>query len=64
MLPVPLQALPPFLTRLGTLAAVLPWGMSQKPPWMVVDVVVQDEFTHDIVMASDGDPRALVLDCT
>jgi len=61
---VPLEALLEFLTRLGTLGRVLPWGLAQKPPWVVVDVVVQDEFTHDIVMAAEGDPRTLVLDCT
>jgi hypothetical protein len=35
------------------------------PPWAVVDVVVQDEFTHDVVFAPDGGARdAIVLDCT
>ncbi len=49
---------------LGTLARVLPWGLSADPQWVVVDVVVQDEYTHDIVLGSKTDPRALVLDCT
>ena len=49
---------------LGTLARVLPWGLAQRPPWMVVDVVIQDEYTHDVVLGADGDPRALILDCT
>ncbi|HVK72968.1 MAG TPA: hypothetical protein VM734_06590 [Kofleriaceae bacterium] len=42
-------------------------GLRLSPSWTVVDVIVQDEFTHDVVMAPDGasagDP-ALVLDCT
>ena len=49
---------------LGTLARILPWGLTAKPQWVVVDVVVQDEYTHDVVLGSDADPRALVLDCT
>lgn len=61
---VPIEYLPAFLQRLGTLSHVLPWGMAQRPPWIVVDVVVQDEYSHDVVMASAGDPRALILDCT
>lgn len=49
---------------LGTLARVLPWGLAQKPEWTVVDVVIQDEFTHDVILGTATDPRALVLDCT
>jgi hypothetical protein len=49
---------------LGTLARVLPWGLAVRPQWTVVDVVIQDEYTHDIVLGSDEDPRALILDCT
>ena len=60
---VPITALTDFLTRLGTLARVLPWGMAHKPPWIVVDVVIQDEYTHDVILGSDGDPRAIILDC-
>lgn len=61
---VPIEALTGFLTRLGTLARVLPWGLAQNPSWIVVDVVIQDEFTHDIILGSTGDSRAIVLDCT
>lgn len=61
---VPIEALCGFLTRLGTLARVLPWGLSHNPPWLVVDVVIQDEFTHDVMLGSEGDARAIVLDCT
>lgn len=61
---VPIEMLTQFLTRLGTLARVLPWGLAQTPQWIVVDVVIQDEFTHDVILGSQGDARALVLDCT
>ena len=49
---------------LGTLARVLPWGLAVQPQWLVVDVIIQDEYTHDIVLGAEADPRALVLDCT
>lgn len=61
---VPIEALTDFLTRLGTLAQVRPWGLAQKPPWVVADVVIQDEFTHDIILAQAGTAKALILDCT
>ena len=61
---VPIEALTDFLKRLGTLAQVLPWGLSQKPQWMVADVVIQDEYTHDIVLTQEGTQKALLLDCT
>ena len=49
-----------------TLAEALVAGLRMTPPWSVVDVVVQDEYTHDLVFQTDGDPGgpALVLDCT
>ena len=56
------------LARLEALAArgldvVLRWGWAQTPPLEVVEVVVQDEFTHDVVMRWRGD-RHLVFDTT
>jgi hypothetical protein len=50
----------------GTLAEALVAGLRMTPPWSVVDVVVQDEYTHDLVFQADGDPGgpAVVLDCT
>jgi hypothetical protein len=59
-----LQPLAATLQFLGTLARVLPWGLSVRPQWLVVDVVIQDEYTHDLILGSVDDPRALVLDCT
>jgi len=34
-----------------------------RPAWKVIDVVVQDEYTHDVVLGT-GDGRWLVLDVT
>lgn len=59
--------------RCGSLAEAIVAGLALAPPWSVVDVVVQDEFTHDLVMAPGaGAPAAaaaaggpaIVLDCT
>jgi len=35
---------------LRTLQDVVRWAFSQTPPSDVADVVVQDEFTHDVVV--------------
>ncbi len=49
----------------GTLAEAILVGLRLAPAWSVVDVIVQDEFTHDVVMANDGGAGpAIVLDCT
>jgi hypothetical protein len=34
---------------LATLHSVLRWALAESPPAEVVDVVVQDEFTHDVI---------------
>ncbi len=33
-----------------TLEDVVHWGLAQSPIQMVKDVVVQDEYTHDVVL--------------
>lgn len=33
-----------------TLEDVVRWGLAQKPPRLVERVVVQDEYTHDVVV--------------
>lgn len=33
-----------------TLEDVVRWGLAQKPARLVADVVVQDEYTHDVVI--------------
>jgi hypothetical protein len=45
-------------TQLDTLEDIIHWGLAQSPPWMIVDVVVQDEYTHDAVV---GGPGAVTL---
>ncbi len=49
-------------TALDTLEAVLAWAREQQPPYPLVDVVVQDELTHDVIVA--GGPAYLVFDST
>lgn len=50
------------LASLWSLQDVVRWGFAQSPAYMVVDVIVQDEFTHDVVMHA-GDIY-LVFDST
>ena len=68
------------LAACGSLSSALRVGLAQTPPWVVVEVIVQDEFTHDVVFAPSPDGAlgelraqraaepepgpALVLDCT
>ena len=37
-----------------TLEDVVRWGVAQSPPVLVADVVVQDEYTHDVVVPYPG----------
>lgn len=38
-----------------TLEDVVRWGLAQRPPRLVERVVVQDEYTHDVVLGwADG----------
>jgi hypothetical protein len=46
-----------------TLADALRFGFLQRPAWDVAEIVVQDEFTHDVVIAGPA-PAFLVLDTT
>jgi len=50
-------------TRLDTLEDVLRVGFLQRPAWQLLDVVVQDEFTHDVVVLGPA-PAFLVFDTT
>jgi hypothetical protein len=50
------------LPELPTLADVVRFGLAQSPPQTIVDVVVQDEFTHDVVLPWNG--QYLVFDAT
>lgn len=61
MAPAERAVLEQELAALGTLHDLIQWGLARG--WMVSAVVVQDEYTHDVVMpASAG--RALVFDST
>ncbi len=43
------------LRPLPTLKSVLEWGLARRPPAEFVDVVIQDEFHHDVIVRiSDG----------
>jgi hypothetical protein len=48
-------------TRLATLEDVVRAGFTQQPSWEIVDVIVQDEFTHDVIVRG---PAYLVFDTT
>ncbi|MCY1015543.1 hypothetical protein [Pyxidicoccus sp. MSG2] len=51
------------LAPLTLLQDVVRWGFAHTPPRDVAEVVVQDEFTHDVVVPwKDG--RYLVFDTT
>jgi len=52
--------------RLDTLEDVLRFGFTQRPAWELVDVIVQDEFTHDVVIEGPAGPAPafLVFDTT
>ncbi len=38
-----------FVSGLLTLEQVIAWGIGQTPPRMIVNIVVQDEYCHDVV---------------
>jgi hypothetical protein len=50
------------IPRHNTMEEVVRWGLMAKPPRVVHSIVVQDEYTHDVVMPW-GD-RFLVYDTT
>ena len=57
-----LSALETEVAKLTILQDVIRWGFSQTPPSDVTDVVIQDEFTHDVVLPWRG--VFLVFDTT
>jgi len=48
---------------LGCLADVIRWGVRTVPERLIVDVIVQDEYTHDVIL-DYGDGLFLVFDTT
>ncbi len=56
---IPMDPAPP---RLRTLEEVVRWMAAQPAPCAIVEVVAQDEFTHDVVVQQGA--RWLVFDTT
>lgn len=52
-------ALAEALRRNATLQDVLEWCAGHAPPGRLVDVVVQDELTHDVVIELGGGLHAV-----
>jgi hypothetical protein len=45
------------------LAEAVAWGCAHTPPLVVADVIVQDEYTHDVLLPY-RDGRFIVYDTT
>ena len=58
-----LESIEAVVARQKTLEDVVRWGLSRTPPRLVERVVVQDEYTHDVVVRW-GDGVYLVYDTT
>ena len=43
------------LEPIATLAGAIPWALRQSPPAEFVQVVVQDEYTHDVIVRVAAD---------
>ena len=52
-----------IVQALGTLGDVLAWARAQAGPWLVAEIVTQDEYTHDVVLEASGRPY-LAFDTT
>jgi hypothetical protein len=48
---------------IDTLEDVLRFGFTQRPAWELAEVIVQDEFTHDVIIEGPA-PAFLVFDTT
>jgi hypothetical protein len=55
--------LAPRLQAQRTLGDVLSWGRAQAPPRSVTEIITQDEYTHDVIVALEA-PYYLVFDTT
>ncbi len=58
-----LAAIDPVVSGQRTLEDVVRWGLAMSPARLVERVVVQDEYTHDVVMRW-SDALYLVYDTT
>ena len=61
--PSELTRLEQELGGLSSLERVLAWGRAQLPPRVIDDILTQDEYTHDVVIAID-EGKYLVFDTT
>ena len=61
--PVERSDLTTAIQSLRTLADVLAWAPTRHPPRSVVEIVTQDEYTHDVVLPFGGD-HFLAFDAT
>jgi hypothetical protein len=61
--PETLASIEVIVTGQRTLEDVVRWGLAQRPARLVERVVVQDEYTHDVVIAWAHDVY-LVYDTT
>lgn len=50
--------------RCGNLGEAILVGLRQAPAWEVVEVIIQDEYTHDVILQGAPGGPAIVLDCT
>ena len=50
------------LPSLRSLEDVLAWAFAQRPPAELLEVIVQDEFTHDVIVRHGAE--YLVFDTT
>ena len=50
------------VSGLRILAEVVAWAAARSPRARIADVVVQDEFTHDVIV--EAPPEWLVFDAT
>ena len=48
------NALRAELAQLGSLHALIQWGLRREPPLVIADVVIQDEFSHDVLLPYAG----------
>ncbi|MEM6991020.1 MAG: hypothetical protein AAF721_10995 [Myxococcota bacterium] len=63
-MPAPeLQALERVVGGHGSLRSVVHWALNSTPERTIEDIVVQDEYTHDVIVRWD-DTRFLVFDTT
>jgi hypothetical protein len=46
-------ALEAVVTQHATLEAVVRWGLASRVPRFIERVVVQDEYTHDVVLSAN-----------